>query len=95
MFSLLPVNAAYFLISSSRTGCVMQECHKGHDKRTIEEIDEGRSWRTQQVFDEFTLWGHDDLPTDDSVMKALDWLNICEIVRILVIILEIFNCSLN
>ncbi|KAF9977143.1 hypothetical protein BGZ73_006910 [Actinomortierella ambigua] len=45
--------------------------------------EERKTWTTTAQFDSFMLWGHDHAPTiqTDKVMKAMEWINIAEILH--------------
>ncbi|KAF9165389.1 hypothetical protein DFQ26_000195 [Actinomortierella ambigua] len=45
--------------------------------------EERKTWTTTAQFDSFMLWGHDHAPTvrTDKVMKAMEWVNIADILH--------------
>ncbi|XP_055309755.1 ribonuclease H2 subunit C [Sitodiplosis mosellana] len=65
-----PLNGCQFQVPESHRGIVFQE-----DQRPLDENAE-RTFKVSGIFNEFTYWNYDKVPSDnDKLKQALDWNN--------------------
>lgn len=71
-----PLNGCQFQVPASHRGLVFQENDRPLDENTE------RTFKVSGMFDEFTYWNYDKLPSDnDKLKQALVWNDFANAVR--------------
>lgn len=84
-----PLNGCQFKVPESHRGIVFQEDHRPLDENAE------RTFKVSGIFNEFTYWNYDKVPSDnDKLKQALGWNEFAKAVRITFIDFIYFIVSL-